>query len=65
MKPAFGLFDDRMIPKINRLLKPYDLKLKVKSNRRKWGDQVEVTVEHVCVEPKELVAGQFIERNRV
>ena len=44
-KPAFGLFDYRMIPKINRLLKPFGLRLKVKRNYRSWGDQVEVTVE--------------------
>lgn len=41
---AFGLFDYTMIPKLRRVLKLYGLKLTVKSNYRKWGDHVEVTV---------------------
>lgn len=44
MKPAFGIFDYTMIPKIRRLLKPHGLDLRVKADRRNWGDQVEVTV---------------------
>jgi hypothetical protein len=43
---AFGLWGDypSMPRKINKLLKPFGLKLKVKSNRE-WGDQVEVSIE--------------------
>ena len=44
-KSAFGLFDYTMLPKLNRLLKPHGLRLKQRSNRRSWGDQVEITVE--------------------
>jgi hypothetical protein len=44
-KPAFGLLDYTMIPKINRILKPFGIRLKVHSNSRQWGDQVEITVE--------------------
>src|SRR2546425_24916 len=43
-QPAFGLFDYTMVPKIRRLLKLFGLDLKVKTDRRNWGDQVEVTV---------------------
>jgi hypothetical protein len=42
---AFGLFDYTMLPKINRLLKAYGLRLKQRSNRASWGDQMEITVE--------------------
>jgi hypothetical protein len=42
---AFGLFDLDMLPKINRLLQPYGLRLRKKSNRRQWGDQVQISVE--------------------
>lgn len=44
-RAAFGLFDITMVGKINRLLKAHSLRLKLKSNRKEWGDQVEVTVE--------------------
>lgn len=45
-KAAFGLWGDcpSMPRKISNLLKPFGLRLKVKSNR-KWGDQVEVSIE--------------------
>lgn len=46
-KAAFGLFDHTMLPKLNRLLKSHGLKLKTRSDRLWWGDQVEVTVEHI------------------
>jgi hypothetical protein len=51
MKPAFGLFDYNMIPKLRRLLKPHGLWLKVVSNRRNWGDQVEVTIVPLSEKP--------------
>lgn len=41
---AFGHFDSAMARKINRLLKPHGLSLKLRSDRRKWGDRVEVTL---------------------
>lgn len=43
---AFGIFDYTMIPKLRSLLKPFGLRLVVRSNTRQWGDQVEVTVEY-------------------
>lgn len=48
MKHAFGIADYSMLPKINRLLKEHDLKLRVKSDRKRWGDQVQVSVEPLC-----------------
>ena len=42
-KPAFGIVDYSIIPKLNRTLKPLGLKLKMKGNRN-WGDQVEIRV---------------------
>jgi hypothetical protein len=51
MKPAFGLFDYTMLPKLNRILKPFGLRLKQRSNSRQWGDQVEITVEVLKPEP--------------
>lgn len=45
-KPAFGLFDYSMLPKLNRILKPHGLRLKQKTNSD-WGDQVEITVERL------------------
>jgi hypothetical protein len=50
MKPAFGLFDYTMLPKLNRILKPFGLRLKQRSNSRQWGDQVEITVEVLNVQ---------------
>jgi hypothetical protein len=46
-RPAFGIFDYSMIGKIDRLLKPFGLHLRVVSNRRKWGDAVEVSVVRI------------------
>ncbi len=49
-KNAFGLWDYRMLSKINVLLKPFGLRLKQRSNRE-WGDQVEIAVERIQEEP--------------
>ena len=43
---VFGLFDHSMLPKINRLLKPYGLRLSIRSCYAEWGDQVEISVTH-------------------
>ncbi len=45
-KPAFGIFDYSMIPKLRRLLKFFGLRLIVRSSRA-WGDQVEITLERI------------------
>lgn len=44
----FGMFglDFRQTKRmLNRLLKPHGLTLKVKTNRKEWGDQSEVSIE--------------------
>ena len=50
---AFGLFDYTMLPKINRLLKSFGLRLKQRINRAEWGDQVEIAVERLTDSPAE------------
>lgn len=44
-KPAFGFFDESMIPKLQRLLAPFGLRLVVRKDRHNWGDQVEVRIQ--------------------
>jgi hypothetical protein len=62
---AFGLLDYTMIPKLRRLLKPYGLTLKTCSDRKNWGDQVEVTVERI-EQPLDIAAAQanLIQKNK-
>ena len=43
-KNAFGLIDYTMLPKLNRILKPYGLKLSTRSIPSQWGDQVEIKI---------------------
>lgn len=56
---AFGLWSDypQMLNKINKMLRPLGARLRSKTNREEWGDQVKVTVERVWISvDKELPA---------
>lgn len=48
---AFGIFDYGMLPKINRILKPFGVKLKQRTSVN-WGDQVELTVDPTVQEER-------------
>lgn len=56
---AFGIFDYSMLPKLNKLLKPFGLEFKKRSNRKEWGDQVEIAIAPL---PEALTALEVISR---
>lgn len=45
-KSVFGLWSEIRAADLNRLLKPYGVRLVVKSSRN-WGDQVHVTAQPI------------------
>jgi hypothetical protein len=50
-EPRLVLEWDEMIREINRQLKPHNLKVKYKTNYKKWGDQIQLFVVEMKGKP--------------
>lgn len=54
-KALFGLWSEIRVSQLNRLLRPYNVRLVLKTSKN-WGDQVAITVEAIPVDPAPATA---------